>query len=751
MTGLNSHFYWLKLKDSDVKSQCDQCVSKTFLYLFILFLPLCTACFSAGTFSKIPTGHWAYEAISQLSEKGIIQKIDQSFLRGDKALTRYEFANLTAHALKNIGTSRVDSMDIPLIEKLTVEFTDELTLLGVKVSSMLLATDELKTGLLKSETDELDGKSLKNTDTSGLRFSLNGDIDFIMRKTARKNDSIEDDWENEVSLGMNYFMNIDKNIFAFMRLQNESVPWNEIGNQENGYIDQLYIDIKNLFDTADFRIGRQYYNLGKSLVLNDKMDGIRLSRNFGNINVSAFSFTTGKANSKINEQDYGDASGSHDFWVFDDTYALTGIADSNNAPYTQNNVTGSLNNYTTNVGGARFNPGSDRVTLYTSPYKYPAPFDSIMSNTGKNLVNSHSGIAITNGLSSLIPLDVARNFGLFSGVASTVQDADKKEIQNLYNAGASAGSMARDWQIESASGFDSFGADINFALGNLNVGAYFLGRSYNRFDPYTRLGDPWAAMCDSNGDNIVDTDLNGLAKSPEADPWYLGFTFDGQIFSDLEYFFEYVHYEPDITNIGVNPEFGTALVNNEFVSHDLDTGHAWVMGVDYTFAKRLNILLQYGAGSEEFIPASIYWTRSLNGMRGRLNSASPATSLDRDYDEGTYGLTGIKDFLLKVTAEFTDRTKGQVTYESVSDNDTSDLLVSGAYDVTGHLPQDYDIFSLEVCHEYTKQAKFLGRYTFFEYEESILNAARYQGNSTIDDNEDWGGWSRFEAELQVSF
>lgn len=234
MNALNRRFLWLKNKSTAVKNQYSKGFSCAFLYLFILFVFLFSTVCSAGTFSKIPKGHWAYEVLSQLSEKGIIQKIDQSFLRGDKALTRYEFANLTAHALKNIGSSRVDASDIPLIEKLTVEFTDELTLLGVHVSSMLSATDELKTGLLKSEVDELDSTSMKDTDTSGLRFSLSGDIDFIMRKTARKNDSIEDDWENEVSLGMNYFMNIDKNIFAFMRLQNESVPWDEMGNQEDG-------------------------------------------------------------------------------------------------------------------------------------------------------------------------------------------------------------------------------------------------------------------------------------------------------------------------------------------------------------------------------------------------------------------------------------------------------------------------------------------------------------------------------------
>ncbi|MBN2802883.1 MAG: hypothetical protein JXR91_07300, partial [Deltaproteobacteria bacterium] len=210
--------------------------------------------------------------------------------------------------------------------------------------------------------------------------------------------------------------------------------------------------------------------------------------------------------------------------------------------------------------------------------------------------------------------------------------------------------------------------------------------------------------------------------------------------------------EPDITNIGVNPLTGTALSNGVFLQNSLDSGSAWVMGMNYTFANRLNFLLQYGAGTEEFIPASIYWKRSLNNMHGRLNNASFADSMGRDYDEGTYGLTGIKDFLLKVSADITDKTSGIVVYESVSDYDTTPkLLVSGDYDVTGHLPQDYFTFAFEVNHKYSKNANVKGRYTLFEYEEPALNSAKYAGSGLLSDNIDWGGWSRFEAEIQVTF
>ncbi|PJB78852.1 MAG: S-layer protein, partial [Armatimonadetes bacterium CG_4_9_14_3_um_filter_58_7] len=47
---------------------------------------------SAGPFADVPFDHWAYEAIRELSDAGILEGFPDGTYRGQQPMTRYEFA-----------------------------------------------------------------------------------------------------------------------------------------------------------------------------------------------------------------------------------------------------------------------------------------------------------------------------------------------------------------------------------------------------------------------------------------------------------------------------------------------------------------------------------------------------------------------------------------------------------------------------------------------------------------------------------
>ncbi len=88
----------------------------------------------ANPFADVPTDHWAYDAIDQLTADGIIEGYGNSTYAGDKAITRYEMAQLVARAMANAGSA--DTADKATIDKLAAEFSAELDALGVRVDNL---------------------------------------------------------------------------------------------------------------------------------------------------------------------------------------------------------------------------------------------------------------------------------------------------------------------------------------------------------------------------------------------------------------------------------------------------------------------------------------------------------------------------------------------------------------------------------------------------------------------------------------
>jgi len=105
----------------------------TAVFFFILSLAVSA---SANSFSYVPQGHWAYDAVSQLAAKGILD-LSQGNFDGTKPISRYEFAIILSKAYKaSVLEQHVSAQDTELLKRLYVEFHSELDTIGARVESI---------------------------------------------------------------------------------------------------------------------------------------------------------------------------------------------------------------------------------------------------------------------------------------------------------------------------------------------------------------------------------------------------------------------------------------------------------------------------------------------------------------------------------------------------------------------------------------------------------------------------------------
>lgn len=104
------------------------------IVLTLVFVLGLTSTAFAGPFADVPAKHWAYGAINQLAKDGIVDGYGDGTFRGDKTMTRYEMAQIVGKAVER--EDKANAADKALIDKLSVEFAQELQSLGVRVTAL---------------------------------------------------------------------------------------------------------------------------------------------------------------------------------------------------------------------------------------------------------------------------------------------------------------------------------------------------------------------------------------------------------------------------------------------------------------------------------------------------------------------------------------------------------------------------------------------------------------------------------------
>ncbi|AIF50853.1 S-layer homology domain-containing protein [Pelosinus sp. UFO1] len=93
-----------------------------------------TALAASNPFADVSPNDWAYDAVKSLKQAGIIDGMDDSNFQGSRTMTRYEMAQIVGKAMYRSDKANAEHKAI--IEKLAVEYKDELQSMGVRVSNV---------------------------------------------------------------------------------------------------------------------------------------------------------------------------------------------------------------------------------------------------------------------------------------------------------------------------------------------------------------------------------------------------------------------------------------------------------------------------------------------------------------------------------------------------------------------------------------------------------------------------------------
>lgn len=122
----------------------NHCLLKT--TLAALFAATAFNVSAANPFADVDTSSWAYQAVSQLSDQGVVDGYPDGTFKGDKNVSRYELAQIIARLMAKEGT--LNDSQRAMVQKLSAEYAGELQSLGVRVKEL-----EKKTGNLSNITE----------------------------------------------------------------------------------------------------------------------------------------------------------------------------------------------------------------------------------------------------------------------------------------------------------------------------------------------------------------------------------------------------------------------------------------------------------------------------------------------------------------------------------------------------------------------------------------------------------------------
>ena len=275
---------------------------------------------SADPFADVPTNHWAYEAVNSIAAKGIIEGFPGGVFKGKEPVTRYQLAMITAKLIANIeqmgGAGALTKADLQSVENLTVEFADELSLLGVKVTAL---EDDMQVVKEDVATLKQDVEGIKTTFKEGglEKVKLSGDI--LVRHTVGKekgDTNKSNDSRTSTQLRLKMDAQVDENIKAVARwnmvddknyLNGNSgetgAAWNG-SNHKTGDVDVAYLQIKNMFRFGgDFTFGRRFMTHGHALLINDEVDAVTYNKRSGDVDIS-FNVIFDRRNTPVKGADY---------------------------------------------------------------------------------------------------------------------------------------------------------------------------------------------------------------------------------------------------------------------------------------------------------------------------------------------------------------------------------------------------------------------------------------------------------------
>lgn len=206
---------------------------------------------AANPFADVPADHWAYDAVAQLVQDGVVNgyAADGTF-KGDQNMSRYEMAQIVAKAMAK--SEAADNNNKALIDKLAAEFSDELANLGVRVAD------------LEAKTDNVKWEGLIRYDWTHANYESN---------TGHSNAD-----DNYIKLRFEPSMTINENWTGHARIDYD-VQKDETNGGNNGYAEVKHLWTEGQYGKMDVKLGRfgSFSDNSHGLVMDTDVTGAELN------------------------------------------------------------------------------------------------------------------------------------------------------------------------------------------------------------------------------------------------------------------------------------------------------------------------------------------------------------------------------------------------------------------------------------------------------------------------------------------
>ncbi len=130
--------------------------------------------YAANPFSDVSTSDWAYQAVSDLSDQGVVEGYPDGTFKGQNNITRFEMAQIVARLMAK--EDQLNAEQKATVDKLAGEYADELDSLGVRVSNLEKKVGNISwsgDARLQYQRNLADGSATDTKDTYNGRLRIN--------------------------------------------------------------------------------------------------------------------------------------------------------------------------------------------------------------------------------------------------------------------------------------------------------------------------------------------------------------------------------------------------------------------------------------------------------------------------------------------------------------------------------------------------------------------------------------------------
>ena len=231
-------------------------MKKILAFAAVAALTAGASAYAANPFSDVSTDDWAYQAVADLSQQGVVDGYLDGTFKGERNMTRYELAQIIARLMAK--EDQLNGEQQATLDKLAGEYADELAQLGVRVGNL-----EKKAG---------------NLYWSG---------DARMRYQDKGND--QDNWDGRMRINVKGEVNDDTYVQGRLTTHMKFKDAAEEDKDGDTNMDQLYVN-HNFGSDVSLRLGRQpivFGNQGGWLINPDSgYDGVQMSYNHGQLSLT---------------------------------------------------------------------------------------------------------------------------------------------------------------------------------------------------------------------------------------------------------------------------------------------------------------------------------------------------------------------------------------------------------------------------------------------------------------------------------